>query len=289
MSARTAEVRRARPLLGTLVEITAAGSTDTDVAKAVEAAFACVSRVHRLMSFHRRDSDIGRLNRLALHQPVRVHYWTWRVLATAHRLSVATRGVFDITSAGLLVRWGYLPKFNMLPIDLNATWNDVLLLPDHRIRFNRSLLIDLGGIAKGFAVDRAIEALRAGGATSALVNAGGDLRAYGAVARVIHLRNPECPGALLNAGTLTRGALATSAHYFSARKWRRTSVTPLVDLARRRASTSTASVTVTAPTCMLADALTKIAMLRGPGMVRRLGGHAMFLPGPPANASAAKR
>ena len=60
MSARTAEVRRARPLLGTLVEITAAGSTDTDVAKAVEAAFACVSRVHQLMSFHRRDSDIGR-------------------------------------------------------------------------------------------------------------------------------------------------------------------------------------------------------------------------------------
>ncbi|MEO8630419.1 MAG: FAD:protein FMN transferase, partial [Betaproteobacteria bacterium] len=79
-------------------------------------------------------------------------------------------------------------------------------------------------------------------------------------------------------GTLTRGALATSAHYFSARKWRRTSVTPLVDPARRRASTSTASVTVAAPSCMLADALTKVAMLRGPGMVRRLGGHALIIP-----------
>ena len=74
------EVRRARPLLGTLVEIVAGGLPEPQLTEAINGGFSEVARVHRLMSAHDHRSDIGRLNRLAHRTAVRVHPWTWQVL-----------------------------------------------------------------------------------------------------------------------------------------------------------------------------------------------------------------
>ena len=73
-------VRRARPLLGTFVEISASGTYPGDLHAAVSRAFDIVADVHRLMSFHDRDSDVSRLNREAATRPVAVHPWTYEVL-----------------------------------------------------------------------------------------------------------------------------------------------------------------------------------------------------------------
>jgi len=273
MSSAPVIVRRARPLLGTLVDISAQGDR---AERAVQSAFAAVMRVQRLMSFHTRGSDVDRLNKLARRTPVAVHPWTWRVLREAQRLSAVSRGTFDITVAGCLVRWGYLPKRRSAAVDRRADWHDVVLLPGQRVRFRKRLLIDLGGIAKGFAVDRAIDRLRAHGVLGAMVNAGGDLRAFGGAPQRIHVRDPRHPARLIACADLQTGAVATSASYFAASTWRSKLVSPLVDR-RRRASTNRSSVTVAAPTCMLADALTKVGLLRGPGPVRRLGGQPMIL------------
>jgi thiamine biosynthesis lipoprotein len=70
------EIRRARPLLGTLVEITASGACEAELMHAIDRGFAAVARVERLMSFHRRRSDVGRVNRRAHRVAVRVHPWT---------------------------------------------------------------------------------------------------------------------------------------------------------------------------------------------------------------------
>ncbi|PWT71340.1 MAG: hypothetical protein C5B46_08400 [Proteobacteria bacterium] len=270
------EIRRARPVLGTLVEITARGTSAEQLAEAVNASFTEIQRVHDLMSFHERGSDISRVNRLAHRIPVRVHPWTWRVLLEARNLARKSRGAFNITVADRLVRWGYLPCPISTRAAIRGDWHDVRLLPGHRVRLDRRVLIDLGGIAKGFAVDLAVAALQRHHVQSGLVNAGGDLRGFGSRRHVVHLRHPAYPGVFLPAFELDSGALATSAAYFAQRVWRGRRVAPVVSRTGRPSITAT-SVTVAARTCMRADALTKVCLLNGSSAARRLGGRAFVL------------
>jgi thiamine biosynthesis lipoprotein len=290
IGATVIEVRRARPLLGTLVEITAAGESQAAVMRAIDAGFAAVTKVEALMSFHDRHSQLSRLNRLAHRTAVRVHPWTWDVLQCAQNLSRATHGLFDISIGHELVRMGYLPRLSSPRPNIKGDFRDIELLPGHRVRFRRPLCIDLGGIAKGYAVDRAVAHLRACGAASGIVNAGGDLRVFGPVSRRVHLRDPANPGTLIPFADLSNGALGTSAAYFSRARWRGRTITPLIHGRRRNAIDTAFSISVSAPTCMLADALTKVALLKGPkarAAVRRLGG-AMFILAPQAPPSALK-
>jgi thiamine biosynthesis lipoprotein len=221
--------------------------------------------VQRLMSFHDDASDVARLNREAAKRPVRVAPWTYEVLRAARSLHDATGGAFDVTVAPRLQRWGYLPaaagadEVEDLPADQTA----IELRGRFRVRFRRPLRIDLGGIAKGFAVDRAIGALQAAGASAGIVNAGGDLRVFGGAPSPIHVRDPRQPGRALPLLALENAALATSATYFARRRWRRRWVSPLVDPRRGRAVLRAASVSVRADTCMEADALTKVVLLLG--------------------------
>src|SRR6266849_3482332 len=99
MATKPDSLRRAQPLLGTLVEIAAAGGAPADREAAVAAAFAAIARVHRLMSFHAADSDVGRLNREAAMRPIGVHAWPYLVLETAAELPRRSQGAFDIAVA----------------------------------------------------------------------------------------------------------------------------------------------------------------------------------------------
>lgn len=256
------EVRRARPLLGTFVDIQARGPGKMSET-ALEAGFTAITRIQRLMSFHETESDVSRLNREAWRESVKVHPLTWRVLKAAQEFSRRSAGVFDITIAPSLAELNYLPTLDA-PTEECAQWRDIVLLGNERVRFRRKLAIDLGGIAKGFAVDRAVEAMRRAGASAGLVNAGGDVRAFGEGSEILRLRHPADP--FHSAGTiaLRQRAMATSAIYFSRERRNGGWVSPLIDGRTRRALAGSLSVTVTAPTCLVADALTKIVFaLRG--------------------------
>src|SRR5215831_4299546 len=109
MPAARDSLRRARPLLGTFVEIAASGAASADMEDAVEAAFAAVARVHRLMSFHDPGSDVSRLNREAKAGAVAVDPWTFEVLEIAQDLHRRSGGAFDIAVAPLLQYLGLLP------------------------------------------------------------------------------------------------------------------------------------------------------------------------------------
>jgi thiamine biosynthesis lipoprotein len=254
-------MRRARPLLGTYVDIEATGCPDPVLARAVNAAFAAVARVHRLMSFHEAGSDVSRLNRHAACEPVSVDGWTATVLRQARRFFEATDGLFDCAVGHELMQRGLLPSQDLDQVE-RGSFSAVELLPGNRVRFSARIAIDLGGIAKGFAVDRAIATLRGHGVREAVVNAGGDMRVMGQTPRPIHVRCPIDDPCLVPAGLLQNGAMATSS-----------AMTTVVKggpkLAGRSGSMRGASgldrkaYSVVAPTCLLADALTKVLVQVG--------------------------
>lgn len=260
-------VRRARPWLGTIVHIEAQVEPAEDAEQAVEAAFAAVAAIDRAMSFFRPDSDLARLHGAALGTPQAVAPATWQVLSHALELATASDGLFDPSIAGALVRHGLraLPAelSDLPPTDPQASWRDLELLPEQRVRLHRRLYLDLGGIAKGYAVDCAIAALQqTPGVHSGSVNAGGDLRHFGAAPSPLLLRHPADPGRLIPLGQLANAAAATSAGYFADSTAR--PMSPLIDPRSGQPQAQTGSVTVIADRCWLADGLTKIVALQGP-------------------------
>jgi len=267
ISRSNTEVRRCRPLLGTFVEISASGLDDSRLQEAVDGAFAVVERIHRLMSVHDPGSELSLLNLQAASRARPVSRDTFTVLRRAETLAAASHGAFDPTVAPTLARWGLLPAW--LDRDNPGGWRDVWLLPGYKVRFRRPLALDLGGIAKGFAVDLAIQTLRLAGVTAAVVNAGGDLRVFGPQPSTIHLRHPTRPQAFVGTVPLDHAALATSSPCFTERQWRGRRVSHLVNPLRGQPITGSVSVTVRAPECWLADALAKV-VLNAPRRARHL-------------------
>ncbi len=260
-------IRRCRPLLGTFVEITAQWSAglrpvelngDSQLHAAINRAFAAIERVQCLMSVHDDASEISQVNAEALHRSVKVSDETFSVLERGLEIARASAGAFDFTIAPVLARWGLLPA--NLRRRGHGNWRDITLQRGNRVRFTRPLAIDLGGIAKGFAVDAAISSLRDSQVTSAVVNAGGDLRVFGADGILVHLRHPVTAQPLGNPLLLRDAALATSSPCFSRRQYRGRTISHLLNPGTRRPVTDSTSVSVRADECWLADALTKVVL-----------------------------
>jgi thiamine biosynthesis lipoprotein len=256
------EVERARPSLGTVVAIRVSGLPEPEAHRAIDAAFAAVEHIHRAMSFHAPESDVGRLNRDALRGPVEIDKETLAVLRCAQEVAAASAGSFDVTVASELVRWRRLPAplSPFLP-DRHASWRDIELGADGSVRYHRPLWIDLGGIAKGHVVDCAVRSLAASGVTQACVNAGGDLRVLGPLPERIRLRTGRS-AARVPVVELADGSLASSTSREI--RHRRSGVTRgvHVDGTSRRATGTRSFACVVAPSCMVANALTKVALAR---------------------------
>jgi FAD:protein FMN transferase len=260
-------LRRARPLLGTFVEITAIGFVDEgSAARAIDAAFDAVALAHRLMSFHEGGSDVSRLNREGARRGVDVHPWTYRVLAAATALQRSSLGRFDIAVAPAMQALQLLPTTDDTspPVHDPCSLGDssVILLPNHRVRLRHpKTRIDVGGIAKGFAVDQAVTVLRAHGLAGGLVNAGGDMAAFGAQPQRVDIRHPLDPKRSLSRVDLEEEALASSGPRFGTDGSSPHAGAAIVDPTTGRAVTEVVGATARAHTCMMADALTKPAMI----------------------------
>jgi thiamine biosynthesis lipoprotein len=243
-------VRRARPWLGTIVDIRVDGMDTACALRAVDAAFAEIATVHRLMSFHSDDSDLARLRLAPVGTAVRVNARTGEVLDWALRIAAASAGAFDPAVAAAQVARGVLPlpRSTFVP-DADACWRDIELEGGERVRLRRPLWIDLGGIAKGYAVDRAIEVLRAHGAIDACVNAGGDLRVAGALVERVHVRDAR--GGIAAELELSDGAVATS------------NGSNTLHGATDAGAWGGLTASVVASRCIVADALTKVVFARG--------------------------
>lgn len=254
-------IQRMRPWLGTFVEIRAEGLVEAESARVIEAAFAEIAVVHRRMSFHAADSDLARLHRAPVGAGVRVDARTREVLECALRIAAASDGCFDPTIAAQQVGWGFLPRPDSpFAPDPCASWRDIELVDDDCVRLRRPLWLDLGGIAKGYAVDRAIEILIAAGATQAGVNAGGDLRLFGSRTECIHLRTSGGFHEIVPGIELTNAAVASSAGLRTRRRVRGRWQDTHVHGRERRPVGALSSVSVVAEHCIVADALTKVVL-----------------------------
>ncbi len=279
MSSPCAEFRRAQPLLGTIVSISVV-APHADIARAaVSAGFEAVARVQGAMSFHDPGSDLSRIHRDAWRKPVPVGADTHRVLRAAVALSRATQGVFDCTVAPRLVAEGRLPCPDGAPRPAaGADWRAIDLSRAGHVALQAPVWIDLGGIAKGYALDAAAAALRSAGAWGFRVDAGGDLRIRMPEPEPVHVRHPTAPGCFFPVGRLRDGAVATSAPYADETGLWWGIVDPRVGA--RLAEVS--SVSVFAARGLWADALTKIVMLApdlSARLARRLHATAIVLRG----------
>ena len=245
-------MRRARPWLGTIVEIAC------DDLPAIEAGFAAIAHVHARMSFHEDDSDLATMRDARPGSAVAVDAETVRVLQVSLDLWRATGGLFDVTVGRQLVSTKFLPRMTAHPLTYyNGTAADIEIIDDTHIICHRPVLIDLGGIAKGHAVDLAVAAMQAAGAAQGIVNAGGDLRVFGSRAETIWLRRGD--GQLGSSLDARNVAVASSSNVLSRRTLRGADHSPHIGRARRAMLTKD-GITVTAPTCVFADAMTKVAM-----------------------------
>lgn len=251
--------------MGTLVHVGASGPAAA-VQRAVDAALAAVERVERLMSFHDPESELSRVNSEAGRLPQTVHPWTWAVLRRALRIAEASAGLFDITVAPLLMREGLLPGMPDQSLE-SGSWRHIVLMPECRVFLERPMRIDLGGIAKGFAVDQAIHELRRAGCVEGVVNAGGDLRRFGSTAHPIHLRRRD---GLVPVAELRCGAIATSAPHAVHTGHIAQPLGSIFDPRTQQPWNGSGAVMVAAPSCVIADALTKVAALAGPPCGRLL-------------------
>lgn len=175
--------------LGTFVRIKLRCIQRQSGLQAQAAALQAIDRVDRLMSTYRDDSELSRVNRLASHQPVSVSRETFELLAKALDYSRTTGGAFDITVTPLLQLWKQAARQNRLPTPdeltraRQAVGYDKVLLCDGElptVAFSQEgVRLNVDAIAKGYAVDQALQALRRPGITGALVDIGGDIACFG--------------------------------------------------------------------------------------------------------------
>ena len=266
-------MKRCRPGLGTFVEIRVE-APGPRAADDIDAAFAAVDRVDALMSFHRASSDLSRLNRAGAGDRLLLDPWTVEVLALAIDLHRATGGLFDCAVGAELIAAGRLPGDR--PAGGSGSVADLEVVDATHVRLLRPVCLDLGGIAKGYAVDRAIEALRERGVAQATVNAGGDLRVLGPTAEPVRLRSPADPARTVEVGTLADGAIATSSGGFADARWQ----SAMIDPRSRAAVVDRRSFSVLAARCAVADGLTKALAIAGelpPACLDRYGATALVL------------
>jgi len=271
-----ADTREYRYLMGTSVQVHAVGGDESARRAAIDEAFAAMAEVDRLMSNYRGDSELSHVNREAARGPVVVSDPLLRVLEAAQRVSAASSGAFDVTVGPLVRLWGFREKTPHIPTpaELAAVRPLIdyrsLLIDDgqHTVRFaHAGMDIDLGGIAKGFAVELAAGVLRAHG-LSGLVDAGGNQFLVGTPpgkpAWSIGIKNPDAADRLMGVIDVAGGSVSTSADYatFLVADGRRYG--HLLDPRTLQPSTASLSATVLSDDGTMADAMSTAVFMLGP-------------------------
>ncbi len=260
-------------IMGTVVEITWVGSPASN--RVIKQAFDAIRAVDNAMNPDKPNSELFRINARAGRGPVTVSPNTCRVTHEGLRIGEETGGAFDITLGPLIRLWGWdtqhprLPSGEAISVALKKTGlGGVTCDPDtHQVSLKRKgMAIDLGGIAKGFAVDQAAKVLKTGKIDNFIVNAGGDLYASGGPPGRpwrIGIQDPDDSGAIFAVVTLSGRAIATSGDYehFFIRNHIR--YHHILDPATGLPARGLRSVSVLAGTTMEADALATALFVMG--------------------------
>ena len=267
--------KKSQVLMGTVVNITIVDRNLTRAEKACEIAFKEMNRIEKMLSVKDKSSEIAKLNQHKDLEFVNVNSEVIFLLEESAKFSALTQGAFDISVGPLVELWkesleqGYVPA--------NAEIHKILPLVDYRnieidsrknlVKFKKKgMKIDLGGIAKGYAVDRAIKVLRKKGVKNCLIEAGGDLFASGKGINkkewMIGLRNPRETSLILEFSCTNKG-VATSGDYERFKILNEKRYHQLIDPRAGLPESEIISATIVAPDAMTADALSTAVLILG--------------------------
>jgi len=248
--------------------------------RALNRARAALENVDRLMSTYREDSELSTVNRNAANKPVPVSDETYALLRKSIEYSRITDGAFDITVMPLLKVWKQAAKEDRLPSEAELAdarqrvgWRKLILSDAEglTVRFGADgMELTVDAIAKGYAVDRALEALQIDGVDAALVDIGGEIACFGRD-WIIGIQDPfaaESDNPFSETVRwkirLREGSAATSGNYrryvtIGGKKY-----SHIIDPRSGRPAEKLPSVTIVAPKCVDADALATAVSVMGP-------------------------
>jgi len=263
-------------IMGTriFVELWAEDQDKQRAEQAIDAVMKEMRHIDESMSVYKPTSEISRVNAQAATRPVKISRELFNLLTTALEYSRITEGAFDITYASVGYMYDFRerkrPSEQQIESALPAVnYRHVLLDAAHStVRFSQpGVRIDLGGIAKGYSVDRGIEILQARGFTHALVNAGGDSRVIGdrfGKPWIIGIRHPDHPDQVITRVPLTDRAFSTSGDYERYFDEGGVRYHHIIDPHTGHSASKVRSATVMAPTATRTDGLSKTAFVLGP-------------------------
>jgi thiamine biosynthesis lipoprotein len=220
-------------VMGTFAHIIAVAEDTGTAKKCVQAALEEIHKVDNLMSDYKSDSEISQVNREAGERAVKVSESTYEVLQRSIEFSKMTDGAFDVTVGPLVALFRQAKENKVAPSEQQIALAKSkvgfeklkLYNEDKTVQFSdKGMLLDLGSIAKGYAIDKAIEAAQSCGAIGAMVDIGGDVRCFGLPPKgkdhwLIGLQDPNSAiegiggGGLMLVLKVTNAAVATSGDY----------------------------------------------------------------------------
>jgi thiamine biosynthesis lipoprotein len=196
------------------------------------------------------------------------------LLKRAIQFSEQTDGAFDITVGVLEQLWGFkdetphLPQENEIAHALHSVGYQYITVLDSSLSLKEGLIIDLGGISKGYAVDRIVRLLEQKGIPAGLVDAGGDLRVFGSKPDgskwTIGIKHPQERGGVVGTFEIESGAVATSGNYERSFFENGIRYHHIIDLRTGYPATGCISVTILAADAVTADALATAVFVLGP-------------------------
>jgi len=267
-------VTDSRFLMDTLVTIKAWGDA-THIERSLQEAFGEIVRLEGVMSTQRRGSEVSRINERAFEEWRTMSSDVAAVLRRSLFFSRLSDGAFDVTIGPVVRLWGFstaaprVPGEDEMARALERVGTDKIEITEGRVHLlKEGMALDLGGTAKGYAVDRAVTVLEKGGASGGLVEVGGDLRFFGAKPGGrrwrIALAHPRKPGTLIEIGDVLLHSVATSGDYERFFEAEGNRYHHLLDPRTGYPARSAASATVWARTCLDADVLSTALFVMGP-------------------------
>jgi FAD:protein FMN transferase len=207
------KIIRSQILLGTVVEIQAEYEDDLKASEAVNAAFAEMKRIDDLFSSYNIESEVYKLNHSNDFYPL--HPEVYKLLLKCKKLNEISYGSFDVTIGKVINLWDFenkiIPRKKELTAALASSGFNQLEYYEDLIKINNAEL-NFGAAAKGYAVDRGIKILKEHDIPAALINAGGEVSAYGKE-WIIGIRHPRMPNALIDKIKINNKSAATSGDY----------------------------------------------------------------------------
>jgi len=264
-------IKRIKPIMGTYVKITVIAQDKRKAEKAIGKAFSKIEEIDYLMSTYKPDSEIRRLNSRG---KLKVSPQTLEVLKKAVYFSKLTKGALDITYTPLMSLWEKAEKTQVLPSPeavkkaLSLVGYRNILFNAGTVRFSKEgMEIDLSSIAKGYAVDKAIDVLKEEGISNALVDAGGDIYTLGSFSPKgkwrVAIQHPRDKGRIMGVAEISNRAVATSGDYERYFTIRDKSYSAIFDPKTGESKDEIISATVIAPDCATADALATASFILG--------------------------